>query len=75
MFRLFLSNGLVSELLVLSNLVIRVAGEVNAMVRVLTIEDVTILVSRLRRKLAVHMPNARIETISRYGYRLTFLVA
>lgn len=36
---------------------------------------VTILVSRLRRKLAVHMPNARIETISRYGYRLTFLAA
>ncbi|WP_407973201.1 response regulator transcription factor (plasmid) [Burkholderia pyrrocinia] len=33
---------------------------------------INVVVSRLRRKLAEHMPHASIETISRYGYQLRF---
>ncbi|WP_198404307.1 helix-turn-helix domain-containing protein, partial [Burkholderia ambifaria] len=33
---------------------------------------VNVVVSRLRRKLVKHMPQASIETVSRYGYRIRF---
>jgi two-component system OmpR family response regulator len=33
--------------------------------------SVNLVVSRLRRKLAQHVPHVRIETVSRYGYQIT----
>ncbi|KWF32133.1 transcriptional regulator [Burkholderia diffusa] len=33
--------------------------------------SVNLVVSRLRRKLARHLPNVRIDTVSRYGYQVT----
>ncbi|KVG10014.1 response regulator transcription factor [Burkholderia thailandensis] len=33
--------------------------------------SVNLVVSRLRRKLAQHLPDAKIETVSRFGYQLT----
>ncbi|MBN3833966.1 response regulator transcription factor [Burkholderia sp. Ac-20344] len=33
--------------------------------------SVSLVVSRLRRKLARHLPGVRIETVSRYGYQVT----
>ncbi|MDR5666986.1 response regulator transcription factor [Burkholderia cenocepacia] len=33
--------------------------------------SVNLVVSRLRRKLAQHLPDVRIDTVSRYGYQVT----
>ncbi len=33
--------------------------------------SVNLVVSRLRRKLARHLPDVKIDTVSRYGYRVT----
>ena len=33
--------------------------------------SVNLVVSRLRRKLARHLPDVRIDTVSRYGYQVT----
>lgn len=33
--------------------------------------SVNLVVSRLRRKLARHLPDVRIDTVSRYGYQVS----